>query len=84
MCLPAPVYSVSDTTKIASSGSSCAYENAAASAVFPAGPLSIPSRFASISVIYITSPCVTVRYLSMYLSGRAAERGTSEWSGSVA
>ena len=49
-CLPAPVYSVSCTTTVASAGRSRARLTAAVIAVLPAGPRSRPSSLASASV----------------------------------
>ena len=49
-CLPAPVYSVSCTTTVASRGSSRARLTAAVMAVLPAGPRSRPSSLAMASV----------------------------------
>ena len=50
-CLPAPVYSVSCTTTVASRGRSRARLTAAVMAVLPAGPRSRPSSLAIASVM---------------------------------
>ena len=64
-CLPAPVYSVSCTTTIWSSGISRAMAKAAVREVLPAGPRSRPSSTARASVMVKTSPWVMVTYRSM-------------------
>ena len=84
MCFPAPVYSVSCTTITSVSFIVWARLKAAAKLVFPAGPLSIPSSIANVSVIKKTLPWFTITYLSIYLRGLAALLGTSDLSGKTA